>query len=252
MRHIRRISYVPSERAVRVVWYVAALLLVGLVLWLAWMVAHTNDRLADAETKRVSLEEAATRNAAAVSTLSAQVEALGGKPVVDVDDLPVGPQGETGEQGERGETGEPGPPPSAAQIDAALARYCAQGRCDGDAPTASQVSAAVTTYCDARGECRGEAGRAGANGRPGANGRNGSDGKDAPPPTREQIAAAVSAYCAARGECRGPAGTDGAPGADGSDGRGIASVVCEGAPITRFTFTYSDGTTETVTCAPAL
>lgn len=48
----------------------------------------------------------------------------------------------------------------------------------------------------------------------------------------------------------GTDGKDGANGTDGKDGRGISSVSCSGPPMVTFTFVYTDGTSDTVTCSP--
>ena len=94
----------------------------------------------------------------------------------------------------------PPPPPgsiSSAQIDAAVARYCASGLCvpaagkkgdTGPAPTPAQISAAVTAYC-AAGACAG------------------TNGGTGPGPSDEQVASAVAAYCATN-TC-GTRGSDG-------------------------------------------
>jgi hypothetical protein len=95
----------------------------------------------------------------------------------------------------------------------------------------------------------------GEDGEDGDDGDTGRTGERGPGPTDEQIEAAVAAYCATRNDCTPPPpadgkdGTNGRDGSDGAPGRGIASVVCTGGltPMT-FTFTYSDGSSETVTC----
>lgn len=181
-----------------------------------------------------------------VVELSDQVRGLGGVPV-------AGPPGEVGTAGQQGEQG---PGPTLAQVQSAVALYCAGGACrgtsgaDGDAPSPSQVAVAVSTYCNANGECRGSSG---------ADGRDGVDGKDATPPSDAQVANAVAAYCTGD-KCRGGPGADGkdgkdgAPGADGTngapgaDGRGVTTVDCTSLTPTTFTFTYSDGTTQEVSC----
>lgn len=170
--------------------------------------------------------------------LGEQVKRLGGKPVVDPPATPT--------QGERG------PGPTAAQVRAAVADYCAGDRCK---PTVSrsQVAAAVADYC-AGGLCQGEdgtnggPGADGTDGTDGANGTNGTDGAPGPGPTDEQIAAAVEAYCA-DGKCRGEkgdAGTDGKDatitpsGTDCPDGERVSGV-----------HLLADGSL-TVSCAPLL
>ena len=87
----------------------------------------------------------------------------------------------------------------------------------------------------------GKTGPAGAEGAAGADGSDGEPGPAGPP--------------GAKGD-PGPAGADGkdgalgAAGANGKDGRSVDSVSCSGS-LGTFTFTYSDGTTQTVQCTPA-
>lgn len=162
--------------------------------------------------------------------LGEQVKRLGGKPVVDPPATPT--------QGERG------PGPTAAQVQAAVADYCAGDRCK---PTVSrsQVAAAVADYC-AGGLCQGKDGTNGGPGTDGTDGANGADGTDGAPgpgPTDEQIAAAVAAYCT-DGKCRGEKGDSvkGDTGDTGSvtpgdytcpDGQWITAIhVAEGGAMT--------------------
>jgi hypothetical protein len=262
-----RINYVPSRRTVHAVWYVAAAIVVALVAWLIWMVADTSQRLDDAERTRADreaqvsalveqqadLSEASERNSEIAEALAQQVRQLGERPVVQPTAPPVIP-GPIGEPGQRGPMGPTGPAPSAAEIQSAVAVYCASGRCDGRDPTATQVANAVAVYCDGRGECRGPAGsdgqdgtdgEDGAPGAPGADGvdgQDGADGRDAPPPTQAQVDQAVATYCESRGGCRGPKGDPGAPGSDGEDG---ASAV----PLTfSFTVQHNPVQSTTYTC----
>jgi predicted transcriptional regulator len=262
MPRLPRIAdYVPSSRTVHAVWAVTAAVLALVMAWLVWTVASTSERLDDADAGRTAREaqvvdlqaeqqrllEAAQNNAEAAAALARQVRELGEQPVTV-------PPSTT----EYGPPGPPGPAPSAAQVQAAVDAFCAGGRCDGRNPTASQVASAVAVYCDNRAECRGPAGvdgrdgAPGEDGAPGSDGADGVDGRDAPPPTQAQVDRAVADYCDARGGCRGPKGDTGdrgPAGADGSNGRGVTSVSCSGPPTT-FTFTYSDGASETVTCSP--
>lgn len=222
-------SYVPSTRVVRAVWIVAALIFVGLCVWLVWAVTSTSQnledadraldstsqRLDDAQAERRALAEVATANAEAAAALAQQLRELGERPVVDPTDLPEvvpgpqGPQGPQGIQGLQGVPGVRGPAPTAADIQAAVDAYCEEsGRCDGKDPTTTQVAAAVSSYCDSRGECRGPAGPAG---------EAGSAGEDAPPPSQDQVDEAVRAYCDSRGGCRGPQGEPGEQGEPGQD-----------------------------------
>lgn len=73
----------------------------------------------------------------------------------------------------------------------------------------------------------GPAGADGEDGLDGSNGTDGADGEDSTVP--------------------GPPGAQGDPGPAGSDGRGIQSVSCTNGND-EFVITYTDGTTQTVTC----
>lgn len=201
---------------------------------------------------------------------------------------PAGPSGPVGSPGLPGEPGRDGASVSAAQVSVAVGRFCAFGQC-AKPPTPSQVSSAVVAFCadgacDGKDGVDGKPGDVGQNGDPGVDGRPGSPGADSlvpgplgpvgipgvngPAPTPEQVATAVADYCATRGNCtgltgpqgpagadsivpgpQGPAGVDGAPGAAG---RGITSVTCADQRPTVLTFTYTDGTTDAVTCTPPL
>jgi len=79
----------------------------------------------------------------------------------------------------------------------------------------------------------GGTGAAGVAGSPGSDGANGKDGEPGPPGPKGEP---------------GKDGKDGKDGSAGSDGRGIANVSCDSAVPLAFTVTYSDGSTETVTC----
>lgn len=88
-------------------------------------------------------------------------------------------------------------PVSTNDVEDAVRRYCADGRCNGSGPSSEQVISAVSRYC-ADGQCKG------------------TDGRHAAPVSEQQIYAAVAAYCAdgrsvgAKGETiTGPSGTNG-------------------------------------------
>lgn len=93
-------------------------------------------------------DEAAAQRAEEVEALRQQVLALGEEPVVS-------PPPATPVKGDAGETGPRGP-----------------------GPTAEQIAAAVAEYCAANGGC---IGAAGSNGLPGVNGKDGEDGNDGAP-----------------------------------------------------------------------
>jgi hypothetical protein len=91
----------------------------------------------------------------------------------------------------------------------------------------------VAQYC-AGGACDGEKGDKGDPGE-GEKGEKGDPGEEGPPgpPTPGE---------------KGDKGDPGEEGPSGPPGRGITSVTCKGLTPVTFTFTYSDGTTETVEC----
>lgn len=146
-------------------------------------------------------------NAQAADALADQVRSLGQTPVVEPDRLPEPDQVRRA------------PGPTQAQIAAAVAAYCAEGRCAAPGPTPEQVAAAVEAYC-AGNRCRGE---------------QGDEGQDAEGPTAADIANAVATYCADRDQCSGDDGTDGA---DGAPGRPPAG------------WSYTDGDGRSYECSP--
>lgn len=94
----------------------------------------------------------------------------------------------------------------------------------------------------------------GLRGLPGGDGEDGEDGADSTTPGPSGAPGADSTVPGPPGPAGpagppGVAGSNGADGADGAPGRGVAEVACTGGltPMT-FTFTYSDGTSQTVTC----
>jgi hypothetical protein len=183
-------------------------------------------------------------NHSGVQQLAHQVEQLGGTPVVQPSSLP-------GSKGVPGARGAAGPGPTAAQVADAVAIYCAGHNACVGGPTSAQVAVAVRGYC-AAGQCRGPAGE-GATGSAGKNGADGPVGQQGPAPTDDQITAAVASYCQAHDDCvgpTGPTGPSGSSGKDGSDGRGISSVECTAlVPAQQLVIHYTDGSTQTVTCA---
>lgn len=224
-----------TDRTVRRVWTLFIVLAVLVMLAGVYWLVHLSDQnagqakaLEALETERAKISKGLDEQRDASAALEEQVKRLGGKPVVD----PANPTAPPRALG-----------PTDAQVKAAVADYCTGDRC---APTVSrsQVAAAVAAYC-AGGTCRGKDGV----GTDGQDGTDGTDGAPGPGPTADQIAAAVEAYCAV-GNCRGDDGTDGTNGTDGKDGRSIESVQCDSG-VGTFTFTYSDGTTQTVQCSPA-
>lgn len=237
------VGWVRSRRGPLAYW--AGLLVVA--VGLAFTASTVLDLIARADrgqADRVALRSELAQSRTEAQALAEQVESLGAEPVVTPD--PAGPM--PGPAGERGPRGPQGVGPSPEQVAAAVAAYCAGGRCAAP-PSDPQVTAAVVAYC-AEGRCTGRDGAAGAAGTagdpgtPGEAGPPGPAGEPGPAPTAEAVRAAVDAYCADVG-CTGP------PGETGPPGRGINALACESAVVTgttRITVTYSDGSTQTVDC----
>jgi hypothetical protein len=147
-------------------------------------------------------------------------------------------------------TGERGPGPTAEEIEAAVATYCAaRNSCAGRAPTTSEVAGAVTEYLTANPPQPGRPPTAAeitdavatyfaANPvRDGQDGTDGRDGERGPGPTAEEIQAAVAAELARNPPPRGEAGPTCPPGSSlrpvlfASGERGLGCVT-EDAPTT--------------------
>lgn len=229
-----------TERAVRRAWTVvgvlAVIVLVVTVIGLVRL-SDSNESLTDkvehSEAELAKLSKQADDDHAAAQALEEQVKRLGGKPVAEPGEPPAGPQG---------------PGPTATQVQAAVADYCAGDRCK---PTVSrsQVAAAVADYC-AGGLCQAKDGTNGGPGKDGTDGADGADGAPGPGPTDEQIAAAVEAYCAG-GNC-GKDGKDGTDGADGKDATFTPSGMdCPEGERVNGVHLLADGSL-TVSCAPLI
>lgn len=193
-----------------------------------------------------------------------QIRSLGAEPTApepaQVIQGPVGNVGSKGDPGNPGPAGPSGPPGAAGaagaaataeQVQTAVNAYCANGVCDGKNPTREQVQSAVQTYCNSNGQCKGPAGQNGQSGTDGKDGQPGAKGDTGPPPSDSQVLDAVSTYCSNHGDCKGPSGTDGTNGQDGQDGqngRGISGITCTGLGTQTITVTYSDGTSDVLTC----
>lgn len=232
-----------SERAVRRAWTVvgvlAVIVLIVTVIGLVRL-SDSNESLTDkverSDAKLAKLSKQADDDHAAAQALKEQVKRLGGKPVAEPGEPPAGPQG---------------PGPTATQVKAAVADYCAGDRCK---PTVSrsQVAAAVADYC-AGGACQGRPGAAddGTDGTNGADGATGPQGPQGPGPTADQIAAAVEAYCA-DGKCRGEKGETGDTGPAGEDATFTPSGMdCPEGERVNGVHLLADGSL-TVSCAPLI
>ena len=95
----------------------------------------------------------------------------------------------------------------------------------------------------------GKDGADGADGQPGKPGAAGTDGKDGEDGQPGPAGAPGEAGADGADGKDGADGTNGTDGTHGKDGRSVESISCEGG-LGTFTFTYSDGTTQTVQCTP--
>lgn len=94
-------------------------------------------------------------------------------------------------------------------------------------------------------------GKPGAGGTPGADGEAGPQGVEGSPGVNGPAGPQGSPGPAGAEGSPGVPGTAGSPGATGPDGKGIVSVECSGDQLQTFRFTFTDGTTQTVECAPS-
>lgn len=118
---MRRWNYVPSSRALRVVWYFVALLAIALVVLLIVSVTRQSQRLnetaanvRESKADRAQLHSALDDVAAALATANERLIDAGRSPVAEPPSVtevpgPAGEPGATGAQGPEGETGAAGP-----------------------------------------------------------------------------------------------------------------------------------------------
>ncbi|HLU59488.1 MAG TPA: hypothetical protein VKZ81_28845 [Pseudonocardia sp.] len=176
----------PPGRAQVVAMVVLGVLAVALGVWLTQITGEVEDQarelpevVAQRDVAEQSRQDLASRVVAACAEggeARAKLEAVGACAQAEVvRSAPV--------------PGEPGRPPTAEEIDAAVARWCAaHNGCSGPPPSAAEVAAAVVDYLAAN---------------PPAPGR---------PPTAEEISAAVATWFANNPPPPGPRGPRGAAG----------------------------------------
>lgn len=219
-------------------WHTAAFVgmgVIGLAVVL-FMFNGLGHRVNEAEDTARGNQKALTQAQKAVGQLARQVERLGGEPVVQPSDLPdaepvPGPQGLPGLRGPRGPRGPVGPQGE-------------RGFPGAQGPVGSTGPRGLT----------GKRGAAGATGATGAQGAQGSQGEIGPAgpqgPPGERGPAGPAGPAGDRGPAGppGPQGERGPAGADGTPGRGITSITCTDDRGATFVFTYTDGTSDTVTC----
>jgi len=221
-----------SGRSVAIVWVLALLVGLALLVWLVVLLVTLSDSQDKAESQIDHLEKINDQQDAALAEANRRLIKAGKNPV-------KGPQGLPGATG---------PGPTSAQVNDAVALYCATtGVCS---PSEADVALAVSRYCNSRGECQGPKGPEGPAGIDGTDGLNGTDGLPGdvgpagPGPTDAQVLAAVADYCALHGGCQGPAGQDGTNGTDGQDGTvvpGDYQCTVDGEYVRGFTVA-ADGT----------
>lgn len=104
--------------------------------------------------------------------------------------------------------------------------------------TQTLVRLAVESACGGA-SCLGPVGPTGLPGAPGVDGVNGRDGST---PTDERLLGLIQPLI--------PAPIPGTPGVNGADGRGVSGVQCSALIAFDLTFSFTDGTTQTVSCGP--
>lgn len=189
---------------------VVALICLGAVFL---MFDRLTNRVSEAESGQADYREEAQANGKKVDALADQVRSLGRTPVAEQsgdDRLPTLIRGPRGEMGPVGPQGRPG-------------KDGANGKDGSSGPRGA------TGGTGAAGAA-GDAGAPGAAGKDGAPGPPGPKGEPGPPGPK------------------GEPGKDGANGTDGKVGRGLSSITCDSALPLTFTVTYSDGSSESVTC----
>lgn len=190
----------------------------------------------------------ATANADALAKANQRLQQNNIAPVP----TPSGAQGLPGEKGDTGAAGR-GIVSSAVSDNHLILTYTDGARVDvgpvvGPPGPAGRSGAAGSP---------GAPGAAGADGSAGKNGADGKNGRGIASATIDTAGHLVVAYSdgttADLGRVVGPAGEDGRTGPSGpagEPGRGIRSISCTGLAGAKLEITYSDGTTQTVSCDP--
>ena len=201
-----------------------------------------NRQLDERDAAARQSRDLAVRALDGLDRVSRQLEARGGEPAVqpediveeadDLVDVPAIPEVAI----------------SDAAADAALERYCSFNECR-DEVTPQEVTSALLALCGRDGFCEGPRGRVGPQGEAGPAGQDGTDGQSiiGPAPTDAQILQALETYCTGD-RCVGPRGPEGAPGPTGPEGVGITSLRCDSVAPLMIEVSYSDGTSQVVSC----
>lgn len=194
------------------------LVAIGFLIWTIWSINTTQQEADNATTNANALADQVSQacNEGAVKIDGRDICTKAQQVKDDVKPAEPGPQGRRGLQGPRGVPGPAGTPGT-------------------DGETGEQ----------------GEAGQPGAEGQPGQDGESGSPGEDGEPGAAGQAGApgknGTTGQPGAKGEKGDPGktGDKGEKGDKGEAGRGVKSVTCTASGDWSFTFT--DGTTVTVT-----
>jgi type II secretory pathway pseudopilin PulG len=229
----RQVLHIPSSRrAVVTVWIIVVLIALAGIILLVWRLTSLQASDTDAHAQITQLKKINDQQDAVIAEANRRLIAAGKHPV-------KGPQGLPGATG---------PGPTSAQVNDAVALYCAStGVCS---PSEADVALAVSRYCNNRGECKGPEGTAGTDGTNGTDGLPGETGATGPPPTDAQILDAVTTYCSIHAGCQGPAGQDGTNGTDGKDGSVVPGDYQCGTGFYLEGFTVAADGTVTLNCQP--
>lgn len=226
----------PSKSGWRVHW-IAAVIIGGVCLvagMFAWVLVGKTSETTRADSSEADAKTLATGVQAACQrkTIDPAIKPYCSK-AVEVISQPVkgdkGDRGDVGAQGPPGLNGSPGPsgPPGVPGSPGASGRPGANGTAGNPGRPGSPGPGGPPGD-------DGTPGAAGPSGPPGADGSPGADGTNGTP---------------------GPSGPPGADGTPGTDGRGVVTVSCDSYRRLVFTFTFTDGTEQTVSCggiAPSL
>lgn len=234
-----------TSRRLKLVFFVAALVIVLALLWFAGRTEQEGQKADDnaavvrsfADQAAEACADPAQRLELAEAGFSCSAIEKAAERVDDGDTTLIpGPRGATGPTGPPGADGRDGFPGATGPRGAT-----------GPAGKAGEPGLPGPTGEPGVDGQRGDNGPPGAPGKDGAAGTTGADGAQGPRgeqgPPGEQ---------GPRGEAgtQGPQGDRGADGQPGAPGRGITAISCDSVTPFVLTVTYSDGTTATYSCGP--
>jgi hypothetical protein len=180
--------------------------------------------------EKVSLAEQVERACAAGGEAARELGAACGKAREITERGEKGDPGATGPVGPRGERGLRGPPGAPGQRGQA-----------GSTPPCLMTS----MHCQGAPGLDGKVGPRGPAGSDGSDGTDGTDGVDGA--TGEPGPVGPSGPEGPTGPT-GPTGPQGPEGPPGTAGRGVVNVTCDSMQPITFTFTFSDDSTQTISC----